>query len=241
MWTQRGENRYNLIKKLEQPTTKLKAEVENESVITLVVPYFQEIKDLKQLLTELQEDINMLTGEQTSIIVSARKGQSISNLVVKNNKLCESTVENPHDQKCGAKNCLSCQLMVSRGEPFTINGRTAKPLLGTDCKSRNVIYVAQCTLCESINTYGGQTVQPLHKRINGHRSCFNINDSDVIEKSALALHAAQKHSDNFNLENFKFLIYKQVNPRSLNRHESVAIGTLRTGVLGLNRMNIQKI
>ena len=133
---------------------------------------------------------------------------------------------------------------MGKHSSFTVNGKTIKPLRGRNCKSRNVIYVAQCSLCvsmcELINAYGGQTVQPLHKRVNGHRACFNINDSDAIEKSALALHAFENHPDNFDLDNYKFMVYKQVNPISLNRHEAITIGTLRTGVLGLNRMKIQK-
>ena len=76
--------------------------------------------------------------------------------------------------------------------------------------------------------------------MNGHRACFNINDRDAIEKSALALHAFENHPDNFDLDNYKFMVYKQVNPINLNRHEAITIGTLRTGVLGLNRMKIQK-
>ena len=115
-----------------------------------------------------------------------------------------------------------------------------------NCKSRNVIYVGQCNVCEEVihdpeNGYGGQTIQPFHKRVNGHRACFsNINDIEAIQKSALSLHAHEKHPDSFSLDNFKFLIQKQVNPRNLNRQEAMTIGSLRMGVLGLNRMKIQK-
>ena len=96
------------------------------------------------------------------------------------------------------------------------------------------------TFVDKENTYAGQTMQPMHKRINGHRSCFVEGDLESIEKSALALHAAQEHPDNFNLHIFNFMIVNSVNPRQLNRQESRFIGELRTNVKGLNRMNIQK-
>ena len=28
-----------------------------------------------------------------------------------------------------------------------------------------------------INCYAVQTIQPLHKRVNGHRSCFDVNEN----------------------------------------------------------------
>ena len=62
----------------------------------------------------------------------------------------------------------------------------------------------------------------------------------MIEKSALALHANNEHPKFFELDIFKFMIIDSVNPCALNRRESRAIGELRTNVMGLNRMNIQK-
>ena len=146
-------------------------------------------------------------------------------------------------QKCGAPRCQSCAVMCDVGESFTINNKVIKaPSRGYNCKTRNAIYVAQCQLCigENENGYSGQTTQPTHKRINGHRSCFNIDNEEVAEKSALALHAYEKHQDNFSLNNYKFMIVKNCSPRALNRLESRTIGELRTNVIGLNRMNIQK-
>ena len=97
-----------------------------------------------------------------------------------------------------------------------------------------------CNHAISDNSYIGQTAQPFHKRINGHRSCFaDVNDLIIAEKSALALHSANEHKENFNLNNFKFILHDQTRPRDLIRRESRHIGELRTNVMGLNRMNVQ--
>ena len=45
---------------------------------------------------------------------------------------------------------------------------------------------------------------------------------------------------NIDIKNFKFLIEKKVPPIELNREESKTVCSLRIGVLGLNRMKIQK-
>ena len=115
------------------------------------------------------------------------------------------------------------------------------------CKSTNVIYLAQCTICDlvqdngDINCYAGQTIQPLHKRVNGHRSCFDVIENlQIWEKSALSKHAYKSHQDYFDIRNFKIMAFRQGCTTSLNRLEAKTINELRLGVLGLNRMKIQK-
>ena len=131
------------------------------------------------------------------------------------------------------------------GDQFDSNSKPISVRKNLNCKSKNVIYVAQCTLCNNnvINegNYVGQTSQAFHKRANGHRACFNINDDDICEKSALALHSKNEHESDFNMNNFKFVLYDQSSPRNLNRYESRLIGELRTNLNGLNRMNIHQL
>ena len=83
-----------LLNKLNGP--KQQQPKKNEDVITLVVPYFQEIAELKNVVQDLQEDICILAGQETKVLVAARKGQSIGNKVVKNNKLCETPAVAPN-------------------------------------------------------------------------------------------------------------------------------------------------
>ena len=140
-------------------------------------------------------------------------------------------------QKCGGRRCKSCALLGNMGDTLHINGRTLTVKKNLNCKSCNVIYVAQCTLCAKVltadDTYTGQTGQPFHKRANGHRACFaNPEDFSAVEKSALSLHSYNEHLDNFDLNNFKFILHDQT-------REQQHIGELRTNVMGLNRMNVQ--
>ena len=142
---------------------------------------------------------------------------------------------------------MTCPTIVQDNEGLCVNGRILSPGIQLNCKSSNVIYLAQCTICdpvkdnEDINCYAGQTIQPLHKRVNGHRSCFDVNENlQIREKSALSKYAYESHQDNFDIRNFKIMAYRQGCTTSLNRLEAKTINALRLGVLGLNIMKIQK-
>ena len=139
-------------------------------------------------------------------------------MVVKNNQLCATseTTSSSGGQRCGSRGCLTCPNIVQDNEGLCVNGRILSPGIQLNCKSSNVIYLAQCTICDpvqdngDINCYAGQTIQPLHKRVNSHRSCFDVNENlQIWEKSALSKHAYESHQDIFDIRNFKIMAYRQ--------------------------------
>ena len=68
-----------------------------------------------------------------------------------------------------------------------------------------------------------------------------MDNSDVIEKSAFSQHNIESHPENFDMNNYKFMVYRKTNNhRNLHRLESTTISGLRTNVWGLNRMHTQK-
>ena len=73
--------------------------------------------------------------------------------------------------KCGSAKCKCCETVPQTPVPkVIINGRNIS-LPSGNCKSKNIIYLAQCNLCPH-KFYVGRTVQPLNKRVNGHRQNF---------------------------------------------------------------------
>ena len=80
-------------------------------------------------------------------------------------------------------------------------------------------------------------MQKFHQRVNGHRSCFKFEDRN---KSALSMHAFEHHGASFSIDNYKFAILKECNPRSLNREEFRFIERFRTNCLGLNRCKVER-
>ena len=103
--------------------------------------------------------------------------------------------------QCGVARCKTCCIVPhSPVSKIVINGN-AISLPSGNCKSKNIIYLSQCNLCPS-NFYVGRTVQPLNKRINGHRQSFSsivkgglkfVNDNDTDDSFCLGLHLYNDH------------------------------------------------
>ncbi len=225
----------------------LNTDSDQTSSLIFPVDYFVEIPQLKQVVSELQDDINRLIGP-AKIIVAARKRRSIANRVLRNGAVCEipRTSQDGWSQKCGGGRCGACVLMAEGDDVFNINGKQLSVPRNFNCKTRHVIYVAQCNICNQTivvphedqeDTYFGQTLQKMHQRINGHRSSFNEDD---YEKSALSLHAYKCHPDSFSLDIFKFAVVKSCHPLRLNREEFKCIEKYNTNFSSINRCKGQR-
>ena len=230
----------------ERPTSCSQSEPDSDTMtMTLVMDYFHEISELKGVLRSLESDISRVTGKDTSVRVANRRGQTIGGRVVKNGSLCAEEDLIRDSQCCEAPKCRTCSLLCKPGENLSVNGMTVKVPDKYTCKSKNVLYIAQCKSCEpgTENTYVGQTTQAVHKRMNGHRSCFvdpsEKSAPEKAEKSALAEHTLRHHPGSHSMSNFKLTIYDQFKPSELDKGESILIEKLRTNVLGLNRMKVQ--
>ena len=120
---------------------------------------------------------------------------------------------------------------------------------GGDCKSRDIVYAAQCTLCPRNNTYVGKTSNTLAKRINGHRSSFNsiiksttpIDPNAIDDSTILGAHLFFKHlmKDKADFDKYyRFSVISQSDPSTLRKSEHYFIKTLQTvKPLGLNQID----
>ena len=212
--------------------------------LVFATTYFEGIDDLKSFLKGLEEDIAAITGGCT-VLLSMRKSPAIGNLIVRNRRLSESStdsieIEEEFSQKCGGPGCKTCPMM-STSPIISINGQRLKLNGSLNCKSKNIIYVAQCTICSrglgnrKEDSYIGQSMQRAHLRMNGHRAKFSEEEH---QGSALAQHCWEAHREHFSLDIFKLGLIKSVSPLSLDRHESKLIDRFRTKLFGLNRINV---
>ena len=216
----------------------------NKSTSTLVytTKYFKEVQTLKDLVKNMESDIRHLCGE-VRIIFALKKNFSIANRVVKNRMLSEipstSSDNPPCSQSCKGKNCKLCPLLYKLDEDIVINDRKLVLNSKLTCKNRDCIYVATCKLCDSSNSYFGQTVTAANTRFNGHRSHFKLDSNKSYEGSALSQHCFDFHTeDEMNLENFNIGIVKVCNAENLDREEDRFINKFRTNIWGLNRMRV---
>ena len=108
-------------------------------------------------------------------------------------KNCQVSLQNIFDEsftdhmcsisKCANKNCKTCDILITRNY-FTSNltnqvlyTKTGENLT---CKSSNVVYGIECTLCGLI--YVGETKGSLNKRMSGHRFQINNGGQQLLYK-----------------------------------------------------------
>ena len=166
-------------------------------------------------------------------MLATKKRSSIGNVVVRNKQL--SFANTTHDnQKCNSRGCLQCPL-VNDTNRISVNGNFINVSHHLNCKSKNIVYMWVCKLCNGKEVYFGRTTQKCHDRTTGHRGCFN---EKKWEKSALSMHAREMHQTNFSLEIFSISVVKKVSPQLLRREEFKFIDKYRTNSLGLNRYKV---
>ena len=147
------------------------------------------MKTIKNYINSLTTDFKLLLGDR-KIIFATKRNSNTAALLFNKYGFAQSPIS-LNSQKCGSTNCSSCILKRDDISFFGIQENfTIKPSKSLNCKSENVIYLAVCNICN--NFYFGQTMNPEHIRMNGHRSKFTPSNYD---KSALSM--PTKLYDNF--------------------------------------------
>ena len=137
-------------------------------------------------------------------------------------------------QQCNSAGCLLCPATINKAN-ILVNNKTVSFSKSLNCKSRNVINLRFCKICDYREAYFGRTTQECHDRTSGHRQCFCESKWD---KSALSMHAKEVHASQFSLNNFSVAVVKKVSPQHLRREEFRFIDKYKTIPLGLNRYKV---
>ena len=164
----------------------------------------------------LRNSFNTIRGHWTSVeknsklskvfpeppVVAFKQPHSLRNLLVRAEmSKPNTTIGKSHS--CGDKRCKCCKHMHhSSSYTSKITGKQYKIICTINCKSANVIYILECSVCGL--QYVGESKQPFHKRLNGHRS-------DLTKRTFLPVSQHSRLSDH-SLEDFnrmKILIIEQ--------------------------------
>ena len=150
--------------------------------------------------------------------------------------------------KCGLHgNCKCCNVTLATPMPqLTVNGQKVN-LPNGNCKSKNIIYLAKCKLCVD-NCYVGRTVQPLNKRVCGHRQGFTnvvekgqnfVNALDTDDTYSLGVHLYNEHGLTSDFDKYyTFHVLEHVSPLQMEKIEHLWIHKLNTLFpYGINRSN----
>ena len=110
--------------------------------------------------------------------------------------------------KCGTKNCKTCNILVtdnSFSSNFTNCSFSTHSFGNLSCRSYNVVYAIECTLCGLI--YVGETKGQLRSRMNGHRFQINHAGNQLLYK-------------HFNLPDHSILSMKIYHPTNNSNHST---------------------
>lgn len=96
---------------------------------------------------------------------------------------------------CNISLCKCCAHMSKKHAIYDHQHRRHKLPINTDCNSTNVIYLLECTLCQTKNRYIGQTSRPMKHRLNGHRTACMLlaNQNRPLYKHLTKANHALKH------------------------------------------------
>ena len=110
--------------------------------------------------------------------------------------------------------------------------------MSLDCRSDNVLYLANCKHC-SKGYYVGQTWTELSTRFNKHRGNFTTRD---YKKSALSEHIYNEHRSLFNekLRNFVVGMILQCDISLLDTKEDIYVEKTKARIFGLNRKRVYR-
>ena len=200
-------------------------------IVPFVTNYSVMYGDLKDILSSFKDDFTTLLGDKR-VVLAARKNSSTRSLLFQQRKFATLSAPILHSQRCESARCETCRLMSDESE-FTLEGVTIKANKSANCKSKNSIYLAVCTIYSDF--YLGRTQQALHLRVNGHRDKFTPISYKL---SALAHHIRVDHPDKFALkvDNFYFsILHTFQNGNSLDKMEGSLVKATRALVLRLNR------
>ena len=184
--------------------------------------------------------------EDRPLGVVSRRGKNLGDLLLNRKKFSlEPEKQHMGTMRCTPKvslpkpgrKCEGCELMSeSNSIKSNVSGQTYL-VDGGDCKTKRVIYAAECCKCNM--QYVGQTVTPLRTRISGHRSWMKKKkddkgkDPDALirkDEGALAEHLKVAHkfttAEDFN-KAYKFSILKS-NPNNFDKSEQKWISKLVT-------------
>ena len=173
-----------------------------------------------------------------------RKGKSLRNLLFKHKAIGMEDLESPTTRcrevgvRTLGRRCDGCNMMANISSTTLGPNNLMLQLGGGNCKSKNIIYLCQYSLCDKF--YFGKTIQTLANRISGHRGKMKDIEKvvEVDDKNTLAVHAYFVHiiktNEEFN-KLYKFSVVVHLNPSSLQTSEQHYINKFQSFVpFGLN-------
>ena len=128
-----------------------------------------------------------------------------------------------HSAGCGIHGCKCCKTMSRKSRVISnTNHKSFATPRHSNCNTRNIIYLLECSKCTKRNQYVGQTQRSLSQRLGGHRAASRIKTNLPLYK-----HFITQHNHCFERD-IKLTILEKTQRDMLTDRESHWIKTLDT-------------
>ena len=143
--------------------------------VPMVVTYHPDLPSLNKILRKHLPILHVSEKMRKAVphppLVSYRRPRNLNDLLVR--ALLKSPQQlHKGTHQCNRPRCKTCMHIRTETKfGSTVTGETFLAKVTATCKTANVIYLMECRKCKK--QYVGETENPLHLRINGHRSDFH--------------------------------------------------------------------
>ena len=198
-------------KAIKIPRTDLLKEKDTKKItqqrIPLVIPYNRTNPPVKDIIMKhwniLQIDRNISDSFKDQPILAFKRNKNLRDIIGSNNIVDNQKI--PHQQRKPMKGtcqpCLGrsgnlCCKQIKNTSTFTSDntGKTYNIFHKVNCKSTNVIYLMECSLCKG-KQYVGKSEWSVNRRINLHRNdVWRIEGPPCDKHFQLPGHEFNKHA-----------------------------------------------
>ena len=163
--------------------------------IPLVVTYHPSMNFLSR--TTRRHQITLRSSERLNAIfnsppmIAFRRPKNLKDLLV-HASLTSYANETPGNFLCGTIRCKTCPILKTTNVICSkVTGERFNIKLHATCKTSNIVYLIECRRCG--HQYVGESGQPLHMRMNGHR--YDISHRKTKESPVAAHFTSTGHSE----------------------------------------------
>ena len=148
--------------------------------VPLVATYHPDRPNVREILCKhlptLHISPKMTRAVPEPPLVANRRPRNLKDLLVRAS-LKPPQINHEGSSQCRRPRCKTCA-HIKTGTRFdsATTGETFHVRATANCKTRNVVYLIECRICNK--QYVGETENALHLRMNGHRSDYNRKLSD---------------------------------------------------------------
>ena len=206
-----------------------RSEIKNMDTVPLVVTFHPQLPSLGEIprdhlptcTSPLCISEKMKKAVPNPPLVANRRSKNLNDLLVR------ATMKPPQqlhegNSPCGRPRCKSCT-HIRAGTTFESarTGEKFRARVTTNCRTKNIVYLIECRKCRK--QYIGETDNPLHLRMNSHRSDYyrKLSDKPV---------AKHFNTIGYSFEDLTIMVIEQImadcTPRK--QQESYWIHTLQT-------------